>query len=186
MAKKINIADLVRTINETHLLVDNVKLEANKNLSSANFDQYHLSFLMSIISMRIVTLTSFVVCQNEYIDGPLQEKTKKLFMSIGTMYMDNFPDDKMQMMFMKEIQHEIKMLMISKAEFFGNHNVIAVNSKSAEHLRAFDVSSIAELPNENYVIKLKNYFDLQVRVGIEKQTEKKNHILKIYDIFCKG
>lgn len=186
MAKRINITDLVRNIKDTHLLIENIDFNTAKSLSTASFDQYYISFLMAIISMRIVALSSFVACREEYIDSSLQEKTKKLFMSIGAVYMDNFPDEKIQMMFMKEIQHEIELLKISKGEFFGNHNILAVNSKSAEHIRAFDVSNISEIPAENFVIKLKNYFELQIRIGVEKITEGRKYTLKIYDIFSKG
>lgn len=103
-------------------------------------------------------------------------------MMVGQSSENNLIDPKIE----AEIKREKSFLQLSKSGYLGNERIIAKETKSDKHLGAFNVNSKKKIPSNNYVLKLKNFVKLHIRIGVVADDKKKDIVVKIYNVHNKN
>lgn len=171
--KKLDLQEIKRII--SNLDIKGIKLkDVSKRMSDSKFDvtkKYQIEYLLMA---RILELIFFLKSESENmssVSDELQAEWRGHYNSVLTLLKGGYGDQFDKVILPVSSKYELELDGIMKLnikDYFNNHNRIARNSKSAKHVGAFGVTKVSDMPNNNFVIKIKNFSSdsIHPRLGI--------------------
>lgn len=166
MKFKVDIRDIVMTIND--LIDKDLKIVSDSNTSTDKFDTSLSEYivLFTIGKLLIIRMHDGMLSQEE-VENSIQKFNKLLFEEIEPNMRE-----KAAKMLLPISQQIISWSKLTKSNFYSLES-IQINSDESKHARSFRAGSSADIPSDNFVLKIKkkNGIDVHIRIGIDNTND---------------